>query len=934
MKDIYELYKKLKENACRSYWEKRILAELGYLFDMFTDEDETQWTLIARAVTMLSDDYEKYEQIHVETAKQAEQLLTPLSEQAKRVSMVCTAHAHIDMNWMWGYQETVAVTLDTVRTMLTLMKEYPAFTFSQSQASVYHILEEYAPELLEQVKQRVQEGRWEVTASSWVENDKNMSGGEAMARHLLYTKKYLSGLLDIKEESLNLDFEPDTFGHSANLPEILNKGGVTRYYHCRAYEGENIYRWRGRSGAEVLVYREPRWYNATIDSELCRGVPLFCKKYGIDKVLFVYGVGDHGGGPSRRDIERLIDMDSWPLFPSIHFGTYKEYYDYLEERKEQFPVVEQELNYIFTGCYTSQSRIKMANRVGEARLTEAELLEAMAALEVPGYQPGRNLEEAWRKILFNQFHDILPGSGTVETREYAMGEFQHAIARAGANGVRAMDAVCGYIAEDTNGTNSWDTAMGAGVGKGTDALGRYGFALAERGSGSVRYLALFNVTQSTRTEPTEIILWDWKEAPEHMRISDMNGKEYPFQVLEQGEGQTAYWGHFYCRLLVWMQVPPMGYVICRAEVKKPERNPFGQSSMEPRIDDITDEPICLQNDKVKAVFDASTMKCISFVRKEDGREFIDSQKPACGFKLITEETSQGMTAWRVGKTAGAIDLNESCNVRPGKLQIQGLRKTLEYEMEKDNLRVHVEIRLDEGSECLDYQVKTGWTLLGSVSKGVPQLRFNVPCGYEVEHYRYTIPFGVIDRAPLAQDVPALGAGCAIPKTGGSGLYLMSDCKYGFRGDKEGLSLNLIRGSFEPDPYPEIGDHLVHIAIGVCDTKEETLALLAERFTHPVIVRSCGVRPRVEDSCRSLFEVEGAILSSVKVAEDGKGWIVRVYNPTGDGKAMKLRLPGRKAEACRCDLLENNLEAVQVENNEAISHTLGKYEVCSFRIILK
>ena len=167
------------------------------------------------------------------------------------------------MNWMWGYQETVALTIDTVRTILTLMEEYPEFKFSQSQASVYHILERYAPAVLDQVKQRVKEGRWEVIASSWVENDKNMSGGESMARHLLCTKKYLSELLDISEDSLNLDFEPDTFGHSRNIPEILRNGGVSRYYHCRGYDGENIYRWRAPSGAEVLVYREPTWYSVS-----------------------------------------------------------------------------------------------------------------------------------------------------------------------------------------------------------------------------------------------------------------------------------------------------------------------------------------------------------------------------------------------------------------------------------------------------------------------------------------------------------------------------------------------------------------------------------------------------------------------------------------------------------------------------------------------
>lgn len=157
------------------------------------------------------------------------------------------------------------------------MEEYPGFTFSQSQASVYRIVEEYAPELLKEIRARVKEGRWEVTASTWVENDKNMPAGEAMARHLLYTKRYLSELLDISMDSLNLDFEPDTFGHSRNMPEILQKGGVSRYYHCRGYDGEFLYRFKGISDAEVLAYREPYWYNAAICYDMCCILPEFCR---------------------------------------------------------------------------------------------------------------------------------------------------------------------------------------------------------------------------------------------------------------------------------------------------------------------------------------------------------------------------------------------------------------------------------------------------------------------------------------------------------------------------------------------------------------------------------------------------------------------------------------------------------------------------------
>ena len=307
-----------------------------------------------------------------------ENMLMPLSEEAKKFNMICAGHAHIDMNWMWGWNETVMVALDTFRTVLDLMDEYPDFTFSQSQASVYKILEDYAPEMLEEVKKRVKEGRWEVTASTWVEADKNMPNGESMARHILYTKRYLSRLLDIDPKVLNLDFEPDTFGHSQNVPEILHGGGIRYYYHCRGYEGPLLYKWLAPSGNYITVYREPLWYIAAISPDMVLYVPKFCTRHNMDTMLKVYGVGDHGGGPTRRDLERIKDMNTWPVFPRIRFGTFAEFYRLVDKVSHELPEIKGERNFVFTGCYTSQSRIKMANRVSEAALNEAEMFNTLS----------------------------------------------------------------------------------------------------------------------------------------------------------------------------------------------------------------------------------------------------------------------------------------------------------------------------------------------------------------------------------------------------------------------------------------------------------------------------------------------------------------------------------------------------------------------------
>ena len=157
---------------------------------------------------------------------EAERELMGAAKAAKEYEILFASHAHIDMNWMWGWQETVAVTLATFRTVLQLMREYPDFTFSQSQASVYRIVEEHDPEMMREIMGRIAEGRWEVTASAWVETDKNMPDTESLLRHIRETRDYLRDVWNVDPKSVTVDFSPDTFGHSAFVPEINTFGNV------------------------------------------------------------------------------------------------------------------------------------------------------------------------------------------------------------------------------------------------------------------------------------------------------------------------------------------------------------------------------------------------------------------------------------------------------------------------------------------------------------------------------------------------------------------------------------------------------------------------------------------------------------------------------------------------------------------------------------
>ena len=193
---------RLKPLAGEMTPHSRLYCELRYASDVSAASDGKYDAIIDNAASEALERLRRNGAITHADVKAVEALLMPIAPEARNYTVHCAGHAHIDMNWMWGYNETASLTVDTFRTVLKLMSEYPDFCFSQSQASTYKIIEDYAPEMLDEIRKRVHEGRWEVIASTWVENDKNMPSGEALCRHILYTKRYLARLLQIDPDSI------------------------------------------------------------------------------------------------------------------------------------------------------------------------------------------------------------------------------------------------------------------------------------------------------------------------------------------------------------------------------------------------------------------------------------------------------------------------------------------------------------------------------------------------------------------------------------------------------------------------------------------------------------------------------------------------------------------------------------------------------------
>jgi len=356
----------------------------------------------------------------VKEIRRARKVLSKASKTANEFKVHLIGHAHIDMNWLWPWKNTVDTVRNTFNTMVSLMERHPDLLFSQSQAVTYRIAEERFPELFEKIKSNMKDGRWEVTAAMWVEADLNMGGTEALVRQLLYGKRYVKDKLGVEPE---ICWEPDTFGHVWTFPQILRKSGIKYYYFTRCGKGHPLFWWEGPDGSRVLAFTSV--YNNVVSPRNIVDISQrLHERYGLKTSMFVYGVGDHGGGPTIEDVEAAHEIQKKPALPQVSFSSAQEFFKEIETQLNEvsIPVVKDELNYIFDGCYTTHGDIKRYNRLCERLLVDAEKLGIMS-----GVYSREKLHKAWLNMLFNQFHDILDGSGTHEAYDYPLELAQEAV---------------------------------------------------------------------------------------------------------------------------------------------------------------------------------------------------------------------------------------------------------------------------------------------------------------------------------------------------------------------------------------------------------------------------------------------------------------------------------------------------------------------------
>lgn len=363
--------------------------------------------------------------------------------------LLLTGHAHIDLAWLWPYDETRRKMRRTFHTALSLMERSADFRFNQSTAHYYAQIEADDPSLFARIREKVAAGAWETIGGMWVEPDTIMPTGESLVRQILYGQRYFERAFGTRHKVCWL---PDCFGFSGALPQLLRQGGIESFFTTKVTWNEtnkfphDLFWWEGLDGSRVLthVFDNPMLgYNGFVQPDCF--LPTwknFRGKTVHDTSLLAVGYGDGGGGVTPEMVEREVQLRDFPAIPKARWGTVSDFFANAHEtaKEKRLPVWSGEIYLeLHRATLTSQSGVKRLHRAAERALVTAETLASIA--HMLGAAAPKNFEADWRVTLKNEFHDILPGSGVREVYEDAERELSDVIANAKAGQSEAMAAM-------------------------------------------------------------------------------------------------------------------------------------------------------------------------------------------------------------------------------------------------------------------------------------------------------------------------------------------------------------------------------------------------------------------------------------------------------------------------------------------------------------
>jgi alpha-mannosidase len=812
------------------------------------------------------------------------QTLAPLAAKVQQYTGHLVGHAHIDLQWLWGWDETVnQIIPQTFGQAVKFMQEFPGFTFSQSSAALYLATEEHHPELFQQIQEFARKSQWEPVGGRWCEGDLNMISPESHVRHFLYAQRYFQQKLG---RICTDGFEPDTFGHPWTMPQILRQAGLRSYYFCRGGSGRPghqggppLFWWEGPDGSKVLAFDEAAldsWYIGSVTDDKVRKLADFAAQTGAKDYLMVYGVGNHGGGPTRENIEAALQMRGRPIWPQVKFSTLGGFFDRLYAQVDQLkiPTVREELNPVFEGCYTSHSRIKKYNRDSEVLLTSAETWAALGATAVSagskegstgGYAyPRAELESLWRDLLWNHHHDTLCGSFVHASSEYSAKMYESLLKRS--NELRCA--------------------------------GQQVLAARVPLHGQGPCVVVFNPLAWERSEVVEAELPVSYAAV----LSDADG-DVPTQLLSPSAGGESPVARV-CFLA--RNVPACGLKVFKT---RPAPVP-GESQMPPKS----------PTSELQARFQILHEKPRGMSAWEVG-EFDKTTD------LAPPEAATVVENGPVRSRARAVYEYDQSKIT---------QDTLTY---PDSPRVEYQTIVEWGQ--VGNPQRGGDMLKVAFATGIQAetAAYEIPFGDVSRkndgHENVALKWCDLTGATAVSAVREKAGEGASPAAPTRGVTVLNDCKHAYDVKDGVIRLTLLRSSFDPDPKPDVGTHRMRYAVIPHDGPLDKAAAVraAWEFNQPLqtLVVQAGDARDPWSGCQA--EPANIIVTALKLAEDSDDVILRAYECAGKPTTATFALGFDVRTATDTDFLERDkpdATAVTIASRK-LTTDFKPYEIRTLRI---
>ena len=834
-----------------------------------------------------------------------------------------TGNSHIDAAWLWPWTETVDVVKRTFGTALQLMYEYPQYTYTQSAAAYNEWMADKYPDINDQIKQRIKEGRWEVVGGMWVEPDVNMPDGESLVRQLLVGKRWFKQNYGV---DVRIGWNPDSFGYTWQLPQIYKKSGVDYFVTQKMTWNDTnqlpfkLFWWESPDGSKVLTYFPHDYANDNLspirlshDTVQARD-----RAPGMTQMMDLFGIGDHGGGPTRAILDEGFHWatSSTPakVMPKIEFGLAQPFFSSIEktiapqspewnyqsiakgytpppavEGKTSIPTWKSELYFEYhRGVMTSQANHKKNMRDSEEQMLNAEKWASLAWLDGREY-PGKELTEDWKKVLFNQFHDLAAGSGIGIIYKDAQKDYDYVRLSTNEISSGAKDLVAAHI----------NTAGPAGS--------------------------------------IPVVVWNplgWERTGDvAVKVQSASGKPQSYTWLEDGKARTADTASSDAAdgvstlLLTGVKVPGLGYRVIHLTPKAE-----APSTAKPQSDA---GHLILTNGYLRVSVDKSTGCLTSIVDLKSNYESL--AQGGCGNQLqFFKDTPKDYDAWNIDPgtldvapaTIAKADSVEGVTLAGGEA---GVRVTFIWQ----SSNFVQTISLSTYSPEIFVENSFDWHESHVLLKAAFPLAASGPFA------TYEIPYGSIERATTRNNswekaqFEVTGLRWADLGDGKHGLSILNRDKYGYDAAGNVLRLSLLRSPKWPDPDADMGRHHFYYALYPhAGTWKDALTVRhGYEYNYPLqaVVTTAHAGSLPPSHSFASVSPDNVVLTAVKKAEDDNGLIFRVYEWAGKDSTVEFHVPPGAKSATVTNLMEQAEGQPLEVTGDVVKAPIKPYEILTIRV---